>query len=139
MVTKYSSLAPLDPAPLQNALEIVPGYLIISDAPRQLPLKVTYDHISEQPPSPPIVAPNMAHGDDNDISNPQQRETKERDENNSKQAAASAMNETKDNDERVDISMDTEQKLDDTVNAYERNNSGLNDAQRGRMRHFFNI
>ena len=58
----------------------------------------------------------MAHGDGNPTSNSQQRETKERDENDSKQAAASAINEAKDNDEGVDISMNTEKKLDDTVN-----------------------
>ena len=88
MDTRYSSLASQQPALQQDTPIVVPGSVIISNLPRQLPTELAYYCISKHPPSLPIVWPNMAHGDENTTTNPQQRETKDRDTDDNKEAAA---------------------------------------------------
>ena len=139
MNTRYPSLTPQSVTNSQAVPVVVPGYVIISDVPRQLPTELAYDHVSEHPQSPPIVAPSMAHGTDNTTTNPQLRDVKDQDTDDNKQTATVPTTQTSHNNEQklADSNTDIEMKLDDTTAEHKRYEPTT--ARQNRMRHFFNI
>ena len=87
-------------------------------------MELAYDRMSQHPTSPPIVAPKMAHCDVNTVTNPQQRETKDKDTDENKQAAAATS---------ADAPHDAKQKIANTehkeVDAVQRTHTCLHFIQ----------